>query len=88
MSAAILPMIEIEQEVVVSDAKFEAHPDSYFPRVFVYVRDNRTWFELLKTGQAIPWKETPEGRGFSFWIADVDYTHDFGMYRPESRKRS
>ncbi len=79
----------VEQEiVVVSKAKFQPHPESYFPRVFVYVRENQTWYELLKTGSAIPWRETPEGREFDFWIVDVDYLSDFGMYRADRTKRS
>lgn len=82
-------MVEMNQEIVtVLEAKFQPHPESYFPRVFVYVRENQTWYELLKTGTAIPWKETPEGHGFDFWIVDVDYISDFGMYRDNKAKRS
>lgn len=79
---------EERETVIVADNEFQAHPESYLPRVFVYVRAKTTWYELLKTGHAVPWTETPEGRGFSFWIADVDYMSDFGMYRSETAKRS
>ncbi len=79
----------MNQEIVnVSETKFQPHPESYFPRVFVYVRENQTWYELLKTGTAIPWKETPAGHGFDFWIVDVDYLSDFGIYRDDKSKRS
>lgn len=78
----------MNQEIVnVAETKFQPHPESYFLRVFVYVRENETWYELLKTGQAVPWKETPEGRGFDLWIADVDYLSDFGVYRADQNKR-
>jgi hypothetical protein len=82
-------IIDLEQETVLaSKNEFQVHPESYLPRVFVYVRNDRTWYELLKTGVAIPWTESPESRGFSFWIADVDYMSDFGMYRADKSKRS
>ena len=82
-------MVEIQREIVnVSESKFQPHPESYFPRVFVYVRENTTWYELLKTGIAIPWQESPEGHGFDFWICDCDYLSDFGMYRADRARRS
>lgn len=82
MATAVLEQIEMNQEVVnVSEAKFQPHPESYFPRVFVYVRENETWYELLKTGSAVPWKETPAGKVKIFWIIDTDYLSDFGFHR-------
>jgi hypothetical protein len=82
-------VMELKQEnVIVAEAKFEIHPESYFPRVFVFVREEQVYYELLRTGMAVPWKETPAGRGFDFWIIDVDYTRDFGMYRSGKNRRS
>jgi hypothetical protein len=77
-----------EKEAVLAQNEFQARPESYLPRVFVYVRENSTWYELLKNGQATPWIESPEGRGFDFWIVDCDYLSDFGMYRADRSKRN
>lgn len=88
MATATMNPILNQETVNVSETKFQVHPESFLPRVFVYVRENQTWYELLKTGTAIPWKETPEGRGFDFWICDCDYLSDFGMYRADKSKRS
>jgi hypothetical protein len=65
-------MIELRQDAVASDGNFEEHPESYRPRVFV-----NTWnwdnpptsdvYELLTTGQAIPWPSLPKDCGFDYW---------------------
>lgn len=69
-----------ENVVAVAANRFESHPESYYPRVFVETREDKKWYELLMTGQAIPWTKSPEGL-FDFWIIDVNRISDFGMSR-------
>ena len=71
------------QTVLVSKNLFEAHPESYELRVFVLVYGEKplVYYELLKTGQAIPWTESPEGRGFDFWIVNAPNIADVGVNR-------
>lgn len=70
------------QVALVSDGQWQQHPEAYFPRVVVYVREKKAYFELLKDGQAVgPWATSPEGRGFEFWIIDTDRMADLGMSR-------
>jgi len=69
-----------EQTVNASLGKYEAHPDSYSPRVFVYVQHNDIYYELLRTGEAVPWP-TKIPDGFDFWIADVERLSDLGVHR-------
>jgi hypothetical protein len=70
-----------QQTVLVSENKFQAHPEAYLMRIFVHVREDGLYYEILKTGQAVPWGESPEGKGFDFWIIDVDRMSDFGVSR-------
>jgi hypothetical protein len=72
-------VIGVQQTIKVAENKFEEHPDSYFPRVFIYVREAVTWYEILKSGAAIPWTAKPEG--FPFWIIDTDRLSDLGVHR-------
>lgn len=77
---------QVAQNVVsVTANRFESHPESYYPRVFVETREDKKWYELLMSGQAIPWTKSPEGL-FDFWIVDVNRISDFGMSRKENRK--
>jgi hypothetical protein len=69
-----------ENVVAVSANRFEAHPESYYPRVFIETREDKKWYEILMTGEAIPWTKSPEGL-FDFWIVDVNRISDFGMSR-------
>ena len=74
---------QVEQETVVVSLshKFEAHPEAYTPRVFVYSSNEYAHYELLKDGQAIPWGRSPNGCGFDFWIIDVESINGVGVHR-------
>ena len=66
--------------VVTTDGGYQAHPESYSPRVFVYVKATEIHYELLRTGEAVSWvTKSPEG--FDFWIMDVARLSDVGVYR-------
>lgn len=74
------PMAEL---AIAAVGRFETHPESYFPRIFVHARESKsTYFELLKSGEAIPWGVNPDGK-FDFWIVDVDRMADFGVSRAD-----
>jgi hypothetical protein len=75
--------IQIEKIVVdASKGGYEVHPEAYSPRVFIYVQSTDIHYELLKTGEAIPWvSKSPEGKGFDFWIMDVARLSDVGVHR-------
>lgn len=73
-----------QETVIVADNKFQAHPESYDLRVFVETDDAPGFFELLKTGQAIPWLVSPAGRGFDFWIIKASAVADIGVSRGNS----
>lgn len=67
--------------VLTSQGKFEEHPESMRPRVFVKV-DNGTdivWYELLQDGFAIPWPKAPNG--FDFWMVKAGSISDMNMVR-------
>ncbi len=68
-----------EQTVIASKGGYELDPDSYSPRVFVYVRTTEIHYELLRTGEAVPWV-TKNPEGFSFWILDVERLADVGVH--------
>ena len=55
-------------------------PESYSPRVFVYVKATDINYELLRTGEAVPWVTTSPG-GFDFWLMDVNTLSDVGVHR-------
>lgn len=80
--------IAVEVSTEIAEASYAVHPDAYFPRVITYVRNDETYYELLKTGQAIPRKASPENRGFDFWITDTDYVANVGVYRQATGRRS
>jgi hypothetical protein len=68
------------ETVDASKGGYEAHPESYSPRIFVYVKATDIHYELLRTGEAVPWvSKNPEG--FSFWIVDVERLADVGVHR-------
>jgi hypothetical protein len=69
-----------EQTVNASLGKYEPHPDSYSPRVFVYVKATDIHYELLRTGEAVAWPVEPP-TGFDFWICDVERLADVGVHR-------
>lgn len=77
---------QVEAQIVantvrVGDNKFQAHPESYKPRVFVHNEQDGFYYELLATGEAIPWTKSPAEKGFDFWIIDVQKMNDMGLYR-------
>lgn len=59
---------------------YEPHPDSYSPRVFVYVKATDINYELLRTGEAVPWP-VKQPQGFDFWVMDVNTLSDLGVHR-------
>lgn len=69
-----------EQIVDASKGNYEPHPDSYSPRVFVYVRATDIYYELLRTGKAVAWVDR-DPEGFDFWIMDVNKLVDLGVHR-------
>ena len=72
----------MSETVIASQGGYEAHPDSYSPRVFVYVKATDIHYELLRTGEAVTWpKNNPTG--FDFWIIDVNSSSDVGVHRAE-----
>jgi hypothetical protein len=73
-----------EQTVIASKGGYEPHPDSYSPRVFVYVRATEIYYELLRTGEAVPWV-TLSPKGFDFWIIDCPKLEDVGVHRETVR---
>lgn len=78
------PQAAAVQAVVVdvNDGGWQEHPEAYLPRIIVYVREKKSYYELLRDGQATgPWTTSPEGRGFEFWIVDTDRMKDLGMSR-------
>jgi len=66
-----------------SKGGYEPHPDSYSPRVFVYVKATDINYELLRTGEAVPWV-SKDPNGFDFWIMDVEHLADVGVHRDSS----
>jgi hypothetical protein len=68
------------ETVDASKGGYEVHPDSYSPRVFVYVKSTDIFYELLRTGEAVPWVTTAPS-GFDFWVMDVDRLADVGVHR-------
>ncbi len=68
------------ETVIASKGGYEDHPDSYSPRVFVYIISTEIYYELLQTGEAVPWVTTaPEG--FDFWVIDALRLADVGVHR-------
>lgn len=68
------------QTVDASQGGYQPHPESYSPRVFVYVKATDIHYELLRTGEAVPWvAKGPEG--FDFWILDCEKLADVGVHR-------
>lgn len=80
--------IAVVYENTVSELSYHAHPDSYFPRVFTFVRSEALYYEQLKTGESICRKASPENRDFDFWITDTDYVANVGVYRTATGRRS
>ena len=50
-----------EQTVTIEDKDMPPHPESFRPRMFCGVCDGLCirWYEVLKTGEAVPWKGDP-----------------------------
>jgi len=63
-----------------SKGGYEPHPDSYSPRVFVYVKATDIYYELLRTGEAVSWV-SKDPTGFDFWIVDCQKLADVGVHR-------
>jgi len=69
-----------ENIIVAAKGGYETHPESYSPRVFVYVKSTDIHYEILRTGEAVPWvTKKPEGR--LFWIFDCQNLSDVGVHR-------
>ena len=68
------------ETVDASKGNYEPHPESYFPRIFVYVKNVDIYYELLRTGEAVSWVDR-DPEGFDFWIMDVDKLADVGVHR-------
>jgi hypothetical protein len=76
---------EITGETIITvKGGYEPHPESYSPRVFVYVRATDIHYELLRTGEAVPWV-TEGPHGFDFWILDCERLADVGVHRATVR---
>jgi len=71
-----LPM----ETVVAAKGGYEPHPDAYSPRVIVFVGNEMSFYELLRTGEAIPWGKA-EPKGFDFWICDCPALSSIGVHR-------
>jgi len=69
-----------QETVIAANGGYEAHPDSYSPRVFVYVKTTDIHYEILRTGEAVPWV-TKKPEGFEFWIFDCQNLSDIGVHR-------
>jgi hypothetical protein len=74
---------KLEKEtVLVSSNLFERHPESYSPPVIVAVSpDPETvpiYYELLKTGEAIPWTAPPT---ITAWVVKVRSLSDLTLIR-------
>jgi len=63
-----------------SKGNYEPHPESYSPRVFVYVKATDIYYELLRTGEAVSWV-SKDPQGFDFWVMDVEHLAEVGMHR-------
>jgi hypothetical protein len=81
-----------EQTVTIASAgEFQIHPESYSPRVFCFEKGekgesdpsgrtcNPVCYELLRTGESIPWPSVPSG--FDFWLVDVPSVSAINMKR-------
>ena len=73
----------VEQNTVrAADGSYERHPESFPLRVIAYVMSEKKFYELLMTGEAVPWgSSVPTGRGFDFWIFEVQNIHAIGVSR-------
>jgi hypothetical protein len=69
-----------EETVIASKGGYQPHPESYFPRVFVYILATDIYYELLRTGEAVPWV-TEAPMGFDFWVLDCRKLSDVGVHR-------
>lgn len=74
----------MSQEIVnAAEGLYPRHPESYHLRVFCEVTDGRDTimvYELLSTGEAIPWG-TKSPAGFDFWIISVRHVSEMGVHR-------
>ena len=72
-----------QETVITSLGGYPPHPESYSPRIITFVCNEGEFYEILRTGEAIPWgKEAPIGKLKSdFWIIDVSTIHSIGVHR-------
>ena len=86
--------IKIEAKTVISsEGGFEPHPEGYTPRVFAAVMpapdgtepENKV-YEILMSGQAIPWPCLPILEGFDYWVLYVEHLSDVDMRRAPKPK--
>jgi hypothetical protein len=76
----------VDNTVTASAGKFETHPESYRPRVFVKTEHGAAkTYELLQDGQAVVWPRLPDKEtcGFPFWVVNADDLKDITMRRPK-----
>jgi hypothetical protein len=65
----------MSETVIANEGKYQPHPESYSPRVFVYIKATEIFYELLRTGEAVSWvTQAPEG--FDYWIIDASHLRD------------
>ena len=71
---------EITKETVIcADGLFQAHPESYSPRIFVETDDKEGYYEILRTGEAVVWPRLPDR--FDFWHFKVQMLSDVNIVR-------
>ena len=87
--------IKIEAKTVISnEGGFEPHPEGYTPRVMVAVMPSTDGYppfepkiyELLTTGQAIPWPCLPVLECFDYWVLYVNHLSDIDVRRAPKPK--
>lgn len=68
--------------VIAAEGGYERHPESFPLRVFVYVMAEKRFYELLQTGEAIPWGDfdTPPPDTLDYWIVDAPTIHSVGVH--------
>lgn len=76
----ITPHIE-KTTVIAANGGYEQHPESYSPRVIAFVCDTQEYYELLRTGEAIPWGTTRPPESLEYWVVDVYTIHALGVHR-------
>lgn len=69
------------ESVIAANGGYEAHPESYSLRVIAYIMAEHAYYEILTTGQAIPWGQTPPPDSLTYWLIDVPTIHSLGVHR-------